>query len=279
MSAIPKEYIELVQIGQDDNFSQYTVGGDTTGTNVRTNYQKVRLDPLTLIVDISDQTFSTSTGKLTDGAGRTALSLPYAVAMCCVWVDNDCGFANIDLTGTPLAVNDTFFPRGYLAKGSANYSADNQVVDITGGGYCGWNAPDEDISYPINDAGDFLLELMYIGPLQIQIDIKPGSYPNCFNNNGHGVIPIAILSTEGFDATQVDPMTVDLDGQKVRVVGKKGNIQAHIDDVNGDGLNDLMVQIEDTDGIYEEGDTIAVLSCATFSGKEFWGADSLCIVP
>jgi hypothetical protein len=30
-------------------------------------------------------------------------------------------------------------------------------------------------------------------PLRVPIDIKPGSYPNCFNNDGNGVIPVAIL--------------------------------------------------------------------------------------
>ena len=35
----------------------------------------------------------------------------------------------------------------------------------------------------------------------VAIDIKPGSDPNCFNNDGHGVIPVAILSSTDFDAT------------------------------------------------------------------------------
>lgn len=116
------------------------------------------------------------------------------------------------------------------------------------------------------------------GILLVTIDIKPGSDPNCFNNDGHGVIPVAIFSSADFDATQVDPSTVFLDGQGVRVVGK-GNTQAHIEDVNGDGLVDLVVQIEDTDGTYEEGDTIATLTGETFDGTQVQGTDTICIVP
>jgi hypothetical protein len=49
----------------------------------------------------------------------------------------------------------------------------------------------------------------------VEIDIKPGSYPNCFNNDGHGVIPVAIFSSDIFNATQVDSFTIELDGQVV----------------------------------------------------------------
>ena len=40
------------------------------------------------------------------------------------------------------------------------------------------------------------------------IDIKPGSDPNCININGHGVIPVAILGSEDFDVSLVDPDTL-----------------------------------------------------------------------
>ena len=40
--------------------------------------------------------------------------------------------------------------------------------------------------------------------VQVDIDIKPGSDPNCFNVNGNGVIPVAILGSANFDVTRVD---------------------------------------------------------------------------
>ena len=41
---------------------------------------------------------------------------------------------------------------------------------------------------------------------KVTIDIKPGSDPNSINLGSAGVIPVAILSSEAFDATTVDPL-------------------------------------------------------------------------
>lgn len=112
----------------------------------------------------------------------------------------------------------------------------------------------------------------------VEIDIKPGSDPNCFNNNGHGVIPVAILTTDTFDAATVDPFSVSLDGAVARVKGKSGNAGS-LEDVDNDGDLDLVVQIEDMDGTYQEGDTIATLTAETIDGFQVQGTDAICIVP
>lgn len=114
--------------------------------------------------------------------------------------------------------------------------------------------------------------------LPISIDIKPGSDPNCINSDGHGAIPVALLGSPDFDATQVEPLSVSLDGQGVRVVGK-GNTQAHLEDINFDGFTDMIVQIEDVDGTYEAGDTLAYISGELTNGMPFVGSDTLCVVP
>jgi hypothetical protein len=110
---------------------------------------------------------------------------------------------------------------------------------------------------------------------EMDVDIKPGSFPNCFNSNEHGVIPVAILGSEDFDVSEIDPFTVTLDGQGVRVKGKSGNAGA-IEDVNGDGFFDLVLQLVD-DGVYSIGDTIGTISAYTYSGVYFEGQDSICI--
>lgn len=116
----------------------------------------------------------------------------------------------------------------------------------------------------------------------VPIDIKPGSDPNCFNNNDKGVIPVAILGSANFDATKVDDSTVKLEGLAIKAVGKKGNLLSHIEDVNADGFSDLVVQIQDQDSTFQEGTTTATLTGnlkAEFGGTPIKGTDSICIVP
>ena len=48
--------------------------------------------------------------------------------------------------------------------------------------------------------------------IEVAVDIKPQSCPNPLNVKGKGVLPVAILGTEDFDVTQVDPATVELAG-------------------------------------------------------------------
>jgi hypothetical protein len=115
--------------------------------------------------------------------------------------------------------------------------------------------------------------------MQVAIDIKPGSYPNCINNNGHGVIPVAILGSADFDVTQIDPGTVQLEGLQIKTTGKKNKPLAHIEDVNQDGFRDLVVQIEDREGAFNESSSVARLTGMLLDGKSFEGADEICFVP
>jgi hypothetical protein len=53
-------------------------------------------------------------------------------------------------------------------------------------------------------------DLSWEPPVQdISIDIKPGSYPNSINPKSNGKLPVAILTTEDFDASEVDPDSID----------------------------------------------------------------------
>lgn len=118
----------------------------------------------------------------------------------------------------------------------------------------------------------------FVVGVEVQIDIKPGSDPNCFNNDGHGVIPVAVIGSAQFDVTTLDPATITLDGQPVRSVGK-GKLQAHLEDVNGDGIDDLVLQIEDIAGTYSSGDTTGTLTGQTYDGRFVEGSDTICLVP
>jgi hypothetical protein len=118
----------------------------------------------------------------------------------------------------------------------------------------------------------------------VDIDIKPGSDPNCFNNNGHGVIPVAILGSDGssgfapLNASDIDTNSLSLEGLGVALRGNN-TLLSHLEDVNGDNLIDLVVQIEDMDAAFVEGSTIANLTGELMDGTPIEGTDSICIVP
>jgi len=115
--------------------------------------------------------------------------------------------------------------------------------------------------------------------ISVIIDIKPNETPNCFNNDGAGVLPVAILGSDTLDVSDIDPRTVMLESLDVRTVGKNNKLQASIEDVNGDGFDDMVVQINDQDGLFESGETTAVLTGELFDGTNIIGSDSICIVP
>ena len=50
-----------------------------------------------------------------------------------------------------------------------------------------------------------------IGPIEIvPVDVKPQSCPNPLNLRSKGVLPVAILGTEDFDVTMIDPASIRL---------------------------------------------------------------------
>lgn len=124
--------------------------------------------------------------------------------------------------------------------------------------------------------------------LDIGVDIKPGSYPNSFNLNGNGVIPVAILGSETFDALEINPDTLIFAGLKVRVRGKKGPL-CNLEDVSGDfseslegapdGYLDLVCQFEDDPDAWVVGESGAEVTGQLYDGTEFTGSDTIRIVP
>lgn len=113
----------------------------------------------------------------------------------------------------------------------------------------------------------------------VAIDIKPGSFPNSINLGSAGVVPVAILSSATFDATQVDPATVTLAGAAVKLIGKGDKYACSAQQVNEDGRMDLVCHVVTAQFIIEPGDSVAVLEAKTFNGQPIRGEDSINIVP
>lgn len=93
------------------------------------------------------------------------------------------------------------------------------------------------------------------------------------------MIPVAILGSADFDVTQVDAGTVALEGLDVAARSKSNKLLAHIEDLNGDGFDDLVVQIQDADGAFTSGSGTATLTGTLLNGTPFEGTDAICIVP
>ena len=106
---------------------------------------------------------------------------------------------------------------------------------------------------------------------EVAIDIKPGSSPNTINPKSHGVIPVAILTTEPFDATTVDPLSVHFGPNGATEAHGKG----HIEDVNQDGAPDLVLHFRTQDTGIKCGDTSASLTGETFNEDPIQGSDSI----
>ncbi len=114
---------------------------------------------------------------------------------------------------------------------------------------------------------------------EVSIDVKPGSEPNCFNINGNGVIPVAILGSDTFNVLDIVTSNLFFAGLEIRVRGKKGPL-CHGEDSNGDGFLDLVCQFEDDPTIWApDSSALGTLTGTLLAGTEFEGTDSICVAP
>ena len=106
------------------------------------------------------------------------------------------------------------------------------------------------------------------------IDIKPGDL-NDINPFSNGVIPVAILTTEGFDALTVDADSV-LFGQ---AEAEKMHRRAHLEDADGDGDLDLVLHFRAQETGIAPGDTEACVTGQTYDGVRIEACDLVRTVP
>jgi hypothetical protein len=112
----------------------------------------------------------------------------------------------------------------------------------------------------------------------VEIDIKPGSDPNSINTFANGVIPVALLGSAGFDASDVIFQSL-----KFGLCGESGaspiHRQGHVEDVNGDGFDDLVSHYRTGQTGIEFGATEACLTGQLNDGSQFVGSDAVNTVP
>jgi hypothetical protein len=167
----------------------------------------------------------------------------------------------------------------YLGGGSDDRGR-GIAVDLAGNAYLTGETQSADFPTTLdafdtsaNGGSDAFVAKIATGPLAVRvtIDIKPGGSPNSINPRSNGNIPVAVLTTESFDASSVDPSTVRFGGK-----GREAApLRSSLEDVDGDGDLDLVLHFatQQTGLVCE--DSSARLTGKTFDGQPVTGSDSV----
>jgi hypothetical protein len=115
----------------------------------------------------------------------------------------------IDLFGTgPVTGIDNVTVNGQpatLAAGSFEANVclacgENEITAVA-------TATDDEMSQ-----GSDMITVTRLCDIKVALDIKPTSCPNPLNPKSKGVVPVAILGTDDFDVSDIDPTTILLEG-------------------------------------------------------------------
>jgi hypothetical protein len=107
--------------------------------------------------------------------------------------------------------------------------------------------------------------------VRIEIDTKPGGFPNSINPYSNGNIPVAILTTDSFDATSVNPSTIRFG----RTGKEAAPLRSSREDVDEDRDSDLLLHFATQQTGLLCGDTRVWLTGKTIDGQAIKGSDSV----
>jgi hypothetical protein len=113
-------------------------------------------------------------------------------------------------------------------------------------------------------------EIAYYWDGIVDIDIKPGSYPNSINLKSKGVTPVAVLTNKFFNAKDIVIDSV--------VFAGANPLRGKYEDVDNDGGLDLILHFSTQSLQLTSTDTEAVLTGQLYSGTLIKGKDSVRIV-
>lgn len=121
---------------------------------------------------------------------------------------------------------------------------------------------------------DYQVGMDYRAPksvVDISIDIKPGGNPNRFNLKSKGVVPVAVMTTDDFDASTIDPETV--------LFAAVAAVRWTEEDVDFDGDLDLLFHFKTQELKLDKDSTVATLTGFTYDGQAIKGTGRVNIVP
>ena len=105
--------------------------------------------------------------------------------------------------------------------------------------------------------------------IPVAIDISSAAPGNGITPRSRGLVRVAILSDDDFDATLVDPASVRLGPSGAPEAGGK----TRFEDVDRNGRDDLVVRFRINETGIQCGDTSAALTGRTFTGRAIHGVD------
>jgi len=113
------------------------------------------------------------------------------------------------VSGEPVSYTNYFWPLELRVYNPHWYIAGNLHDNPSYRGKWGCN-PVHDTDPAKNIRG--MIEIDVEPLLVVDVDIKPGSCPNPLNVTDKGVLPVAVLGSEGFDVTTIDIASIRLEG-------------------------------------------------------------------
>jgi hypothetical protein len=117
----------------------------------------------------------------------------------------------------------------------------------------------------------YLVDTSGAGPIEVQIDIKPGSDQNNINLKSKGVVPVAILTTGDFDAATIDPATAQFAGAAPE--------HWSFEDVDDDGDYDIIFHFRTQELDLDQNSTEATLTAQLLTQEDVSGTDEVRILP
>lgn len=139
----------------------------------------------------------------------------------------------------------------------------------------------EDVGYPFGDFDyndvTFRFTNVYVTPLQVRADVKPGSDPNSINLRSNGNVPVAVFGGSygglTLDARLINRESVRFAGAPALPIGSSS------EDINRDGVPDMVFHF-DTKALISltSSSTQACLTGTTSTGIAFEGCDSVRVI-
>jgi probable HAF family extracellular repeat protein len=155
--------------------------------------------------------------------------------------------------------NGIMLELGNLGGDQSKATAINELGQVIGSSNFAWPTPGEHAT------------LWQPAAIDIKIDIKPGSNTNPINLGAKGVIPVAVLTTAEFKASDLDPATVLFAGA--------APLRGIKQDVDYDGDMDLLFHFDVKKLQLTQSSVEASLTGKTYAGMSVKGTDKVKIVP